>query len=82
MARCCDKIRQAVNISKGFARLAADTLRVTRKAPATDDRIRTCQNCKASYWKGRTLWCKMCGCYVPAKARVDSEQCPLRRWLR
>jgi len=78
---CCGKtLTEVAHIAEGFTRLATDTLRVTRKAPATDDRIRMCQRCKAGYWKGRTLWCKMCGCYVPAKARVQSEQCPLGIW--
>jgi len=28
----------------------------------------------------RNLFCRLCKCYVPAKARVENEKCPLGRW--
>jgi hypothetical protein len=28
----------------------------------------------------RTLWCSICKCYIPAKARVEEEHCPLGKW--
>ena len=30
--------------------------------------------------KGRNLYCRICKCFIPGKARVDDEQCPLGRW--
>ncbi len=75
---CCKKIRQAGRIAKGFTRLA-----IGRKCPATDDRLRICRQCDRKdqqKWERRSLWCTLCGCYIPAKARVEEEACPLGKW--
>ena len=29
---------------------------------------------------GRKLFCKLCKCFIPAKARVKEEKCPLGKW--
>lgn len=74
---CCGKIK---NIAKGYTRLATDTIRVTEKYEFTDSRVRICQKCDERYWIGRTLWCSLCKCFVPAKARVKDEHCKLGKW--
>ncbi|HIJ67727.1 MAG TPA: hypothetical protein HPP51_05525 [Planctomycetes bacterium] len=28
----------------------------------------------------RNLFCRICKCFIPAKARVQSEKCPLGKW--
>ena len=30
--------------------------------------------------KRRNLFCRLCKCYVPAKARVAYKRCPLDKW--
>ncbi len=30
--------------------------------------------------KRRNLYCRLCKCFVPAKARVTEEKCPLDKW--
>jgi len=30
--------------------------------------------------KRRNLYCRICKCFVPGKARVESEKCPLNKW--
>lgn len=35
---------------------------------------------KQAYAKGRKLFCRICKCFVPAKAMVKEEECPLGRW--
>tara|TARA_Y100000310_G_scaffold262600_1_gene272309 strand:- start:68 stop:340 length:273 start_codon:yes stop_codon:yes gene_type:complete len=76
---CCGKtikaIKNAPNIVKGFTALA-----IGLKYEFTDDRIRACQQCDQNCWLARSLWCKKCDCFVPAKARVKEETCPLDRW--
>ena len=46
----------------------------------TDERIRICHNCKESFFTNKKLFCRKCGCFLPAKARVPEETCPLGRW--
>ena len=29
---------------------------------------------------GRTIWCRLCKCNIPAKAAVTDEQCPKNKW--
>lgn len=77
--RCCNKAKQvgrkAVNIAKGYTALA-----IGKKYDFTDDRVRVCQKCKRGYWIGRALFCSLCKCFVPAKARAQGEKCPLGKW--
>ena len=28
----------------------------------------------------RNLFCRICKCFVPAKARVENEKCPIGKW--
>lgn len=80
---CCDKnkiirtLRKAGNIIKGNVRALRGV-----KYEWTDDRIRICQKCEKNYWIGKSLWCSLCKCLIPAKARVEDEQCPLGKWDR
>lgn len=76
---CCGRskkiINKAGNIAKGFTALATG-----KKFEFTDKRIRTCRECDDNYWIKKTLWCSICHCFVPAKARVPSEHCPKGKW--
>lgn len=69
---CCKKIK---NIAIGYTNLARGV-----KYEFTDDRVRACQKCDWRYWIGRTLWCRVCKCFIPAKARVENEKCPKGFW--
>ena len=73
---CCDKkIKKAVNIVRGNINVIRG-----KKYEFTDGRVRICQKCEKNYWVGRTLWCSICKCFIPAKARVKEEKCPLDKW--
>ena len=74
---CCGKntVQKGINIAKGFTALA-----VGKKYEFTDGRVRVCQGCSDHYKIGRVLFCKICKCNVPAKARVKEETCPADRW--
>jgi hypothetical protein len=61
-------------IVKGYGNLIRG-----KKPPGTDAKIRVCQKCEKNYWIKKTLWCSICKCFVPAKAR-SGEKCPLRKW--
>jgi hypothetical protein len=69
---CCGK---AKNIVKGFTALATG-----KKYEFTDGRIRVCRTCEDNYWIARVLFCSICKCNIPAKARVESEKCPKDKW--
>ncbi len=83
---CCGKIKtglgKAKNIAHGLGSYVIEktTNRKIAKYEFTDDRIRTCQQCDFRKWIGRTLWCSICDCFVPGKARVESEKCPKNKW--
>ena len=73
---CCGKgIKKVKNIAKGYVALARNV-----KYEFTDDGVRKCQECEHNYWIGKTLWCSICKCYIPAKARVEEEKCPKDYW--
>lgn len=76
---CCDKkttvARTAKHIVQGYAALLWG-----KKYEFTDGRIRICQRCTDNYWIGRSLWCSICKCFIPAKARVEAEECPKGLW--
>lgn len=35
---------------------------------------------KQEYAKGMKLYCMLCKCRLPAKAEVENEKCPLKKW--
>ncbi len=76
---CCNKaktvLKKGKNIVKGYTALA-----IGKKYEFTDGRVRKCQKCQYGYWLGRTLWCSVCKCLIPAKARVEEEKCPKNKW--
>lgn len=69
---CCGKAKQII---EGYSNLVTG-----KKYEFTDDRIRVCQKCEDNYWIKRTLWCSICKCYIPAKARVKENLCPKGFW--
>lgn len=74
---CCKKVK---NIAHGFKVLVGDKITHVNKYEFTDDRVRICQTCDGNNWIARRLMCKHCLCYIPAKARVPDEKCPLDKW--
>ena len=75
---CCGKtIKTAKNIVQGYGNLA-----IGKKYEFTDSRVRTCQKCEKKYWLGRLLFCSICKCAIPAKARAEENTCPLKKWER
>jgi hypothetical protein len=77
---CCGKtIKSALEtgsqIAEGYTNLAKG-----KKYEFTDSRIRACRECDKNYWIIRRLFCSICKCYIPAKARAKDAECPLDRW--
>jgi len=79
MGCCGQKIKapakKVKHIVQGYTALMAGV-----KYEFTDSRIRICQKCPQNYWLKKTLWCSICKCFIPAKARVKEEKCPIGKW--
>jgi hypothetical protein len=79
MACCGKKIKKAVEIGKliaeGYGNLAKG-----EKYEFTGGRIKVCRECDKNYWIKRRLFCSICKCYIPAKARAKDAECPLDKW--
>jgi hypothetical protein len=71
---CC--IKRVKNIASGWAQLL-----LIKPHKIAKVRLIVCRNCKSNRWGGRRMWCKECGCYIPAKVRVKDEVCPLKKWV-
>lgn len=80
---CCDK-RKIRKIVGKIKNIIVGNVRAFGGVNYTfaDDRERECWKCKESYWILKSVWCKICKCYIPAKARVKEEKCPLNKWDR
>ena len=37
---------------------------------------------KSEYGQSKKLFCRLCKCWLPAKAAVKDEKCPLDKWLK
>lgn len=80
---CCDKTKSVVvNAATKAKHVVQGNVRALFgvKYEFTDDRVRACQTCDYRYWLGRSLWCSICKCRIPAKARVEAEDCPRGLW--
>ncbi len=82
---CCGKTKRRIRsgvkktkqIAEGFANLARG-----KRFEFTNERISTCRKCEFNYWIKQSLWCSICKCFIPAKARVEENTCPKNYWRR
>lgn len=42
------------------------------------DRLSFCKSCK--YFNNENWTCKICGCYLDKKAKMNTESCPEYKW--
>ena len=61
------------NIIEGFFKLAKGE----QLTEAQVVRAKTCLQCEK---RTQMNTCGVCYCYLPAKIRVDNEQCPNKKW--
>lgn len=83
MACCTNKMpslpRQLVEVTKSMAASLTHLARTGHLAAAPEvieRRIKTCEGC--NHFTGQR--CRSCGCFVPAKAALAAESCPLGKW--
>ena len=63
----------------GYTRLIMSKLRMLnkKKRELYDKRYKTCKSC---VYLSSQEFCKICGCYVKAKTKVDYAACPTGYW--
>lgn len=44
----------------------------------SEERYNVCKNCPFFYNVLKT--CKKCGCFMPAKTKLNFAKCPMRKW--
>jgi predicted Zn-ribbon and HTH transcriptional regulator len=66
-------IFSAINVTKA----ALKTGQVVAGQETIEKRIRTCKGCRFLINQKR---CKLCGCFVVAKAGLQAEKCPDNKW--
>lgn len=80
---CCGQI------AKGAVGLAKAALKINPSSvPVYKSRLRICWECPESQPMvsagviiiGKKERCGECGCLIKAKAAIQSEQCPLKKW--
>ncbi len=75
---CCGKtIKKGKQIATGYINLARG-----KRFEFTNERTKTCRECEFNYWIKRSLWCSICKCFIPAKARVKENTCPKNYWRK
>jgi len=85
---CCGKpkqiAKQGLHIVQAYMGLAIEKTfnKEVMKYKHTAARLQICRECKFVWWrnKQRSLWCKLCGCFMPAKARIEAIECPKGKW--
>jgi len=45
-----------------------------------EKRLNICKSCDEFHKS--TEFCRVCGCYMPAKTWIASQSCPLKKWIR
>ena len=45
-----------------------------------DERNERLEICKSCDQLGKMDFCKLCGCYMPAKTYMPATSCPLNKW--
>lgn len=69
---CCGKVK---NIITGYKNLALNKNEAEAKR-----RIAICYECDKRRYLGRTMWCSVCKCYIPAAVRAEDKHCELGKW--
>lgn len=72
-----------IHILEGFNNLLKDKFLILEEdiVELSNKRMDVCKECKPYFIK-MTSRCGKCGCYLPAKTKVTSEQCPIKRWKK
>ena len=79
---CCSKsLQKAISLARGVNTWASKGFPLTKSADF-EKRLNICFNCPHFSSKGRITSgrCLECGCFIRAKARLETEKCPIGKW--
>lgn len=70
---------KAINASLAAARIGFAIIKGVKVVVPIEEqerRISICKSCEQ--FTGKT--CKLCGCFIRLKARLETEHCPIKKW--
>jgi len=75
-----DKIKQAKQILQGFSNLLLSKVNLTSDElnELGQKRLDICKVCPV--FNTNKSICSSCGCYMPAKTKVENAECPEKHW--
>ncbi len=88
MTCCGKKFKKAANtglhIAVAYTGLVVEKItgKERPKYKHTDARLAICRDCEFAWWRKnkKSLWCKLCLCFMPEKARIEKMKCPKGFW--
>ena len=75
LMRCKRCIKKAKNVAEGYYNYLFGPVDVR-----AEERRRICLECQEHQKVIGAIFCKICKCFIPAKAYVEKEKCPLNKW--
>jgi hypothetical protein len=76
---CCGKAKSLMYKGRNIA-IGWINMLLGKEKELAEKRIQLCLLCDKKYKVGRTLWCSICKCLIPAKVRIKDEHCPKGKW--
>lgn len=75
-AKIAEKARQTAYATKEY--LEWNNVKVSDIV--REERFSICKSCDEFH--KTTEFCKVCGCYMPAKTWIASTSCPIKKWVK
>lgn len=68
--------------AKNLVNLTKETIQTDKSVFASEedqkDRMHQCQSCK--HFSGTSKRCKLCGCFLKYKVKMQQAKCPIDKW--
>ena len=74
-----DALKKKINAAKNVASNITDN--VTNFKVSDEIRSQRLEICKSCDQFHSSEFCKLCGCYMPAKSHIAFSNCPLKKWV-
>jgi hypothetical protein len=75
-----NKVKLALESAKSVAKNVAEGNDVTVSDEEKQRRLDTCKDCPSLKSLAGQMQCGECGCFLKAKAGLNSMKCPLGKW--
>ena len=75
-AKLAEKAKQTADATKEY--LENTNIKVSDEI--REERFNICKSCEEFH--KTTEFCRVCGCYMPAKTWIASTSCPIKKWVK